>query len=518
MSDCVSVCFLRLRTASVWSGLVPVAAGLALTVCGLSSAHAGGFEIPANGTEALGRGGAFTAKADTPLALEYNVAGLAQQRGTHALIDNNLVFSRYRFAREGGDSYGAFPSVQADASRPFYAPWFGLTTDFGFFERFTFAFGIYGPSSIGQRTFPMFVTDQNGMQRPGPTRYDIATTDLLIFFPTVAVGFRAHKMLDLGFSVQQASAQIKLASATYAPQSLPVFPDSAACTKQAEVAGCDSVTRFSGTSYDNYLLQLGALLHLGRSVDVGLNVRSAVNLGVHPMTIRGTVAATEPLYLQGAGIGAEKMDGEFTVWLPWVFRAGVRYGQKLGGVQLFDIELNAVYEAWSWLDGTDHYLTLKNPPPLVNRGEPLTLNLPHHYKDTIGLRLGGSLFMPMTAESGVTMRMGGFYDSSASADQDLRLDFDTLAKLGITAGLGFSMRGMELNAAYSYQHSLTRTVTSGELRIIDGTTGQPVRINDQVAPAINNGTYSGSTHVLSLGLLLRFDEWRAKKDSGSQGL
>jgi hypothetical protein len=45
-----------------------------------------------------------------------------------------------------------------------------------------------------------------------------------------------------------------------------------------------------------------------------------------------------------------------------------------------------------------------------------------------------------------------------------------------------------------------------------------VRINDQVAPAINNGTYSGSTHVLSLGLLLRFDEWRAKKDSGSQGL
>jgi hypothetical protein len=80
------------------------------------------------------------------------------------------------------------------------------------------------------------------------------------------------------------------------------------------------------------------------------------------------------------------------------------------------------------------------------------------------------------------------------------------------------MRGMELNAAYSYQHSLTRTVTSGELRIIDGTTGQPVRINDQVAPAINNGTYSGSTHVLSLGLLLRFDEWRAKKDSGSQGL
>ena len=194
------------------------------------SAAAGGFEIPANGTEALGRGGAFSAKADSPLALEYNVAGLAQQRGTHALIDNNLAFSRYRFARDGGDSFGPFPAVQANATPPFYAPWFGLATDFGFFKRLTFAVGIYGPSSIGKRTFPMFVPTDSGKDRPGPARYDIATTDLLIFFPTLAVGVRASKYLDLGFSVQQASAQIKLASMTYAPQSLPIFPQSSPCS------------------------------------------------------------------------------------------------------------------------------------------------------------------------------------------------------------------------------------------------------------------------------------------------
>ncbi len=508
MSHRVCVCAKSLRIGSALLGLL--AAG------SVKPAFAGGFEIPANGTEALGRGGAFTAKADSLLALEYNVAGLAQQRGTHALIDNNLVFSSYRFAREGGDAFGPYPSVQADATPPFYAPWFGMATDFGYFKRLTVAVGIYGPSSIGKRTFPMFLTGSDGKQRPGPTRYDIATTDLLIFFPTLAVGFRAAKFLDLGFSVQQVSAQIKLASATYAPQSLPVFPSSAACTKQAEVAGCDSVTRITGKSYDNYMLQLGALAHIGQSVDFGLNVRSAVNMGVNPLRIRGTVAATEPLYLQGAGIGAEKMDGEFTVWLPWVFRAGLRYGQKLAGKQLFDVEFNAIYEAWSWLEGTDHTLTLKNPPPLVNRGEPLAITLPHHYKDTIGLRLGGSLFIPLTTEAGVTMRMGGFYDSSASADEDLRLDFDTLAKLGITSGLGFSMRGVEFNVAYAYQHSLPRTVTNGELRIIDGTTGQPVRIDNQVAPAINNGTYSGSTHVASIGLTLRFDEWRHARDTSSQ--
>lgn len=482
------------------------------------SAAAGGFEIPANGTEALGRGGAFSAKADSPLALEYNVAGLAQQRGTHALIDNNLAFSRYRFARDGGDSFGPFPAVQANATPPFYAPWFGLATDFGFFKRLTFAVGIYGPSSIGKRTFPMFVPTDSGKDRPGPARYDIATTDLSIFFPTLAVGVRASKYLDLGFSVQQASAQIKLASMTYAPQSLPIFPQSSACSMQAEVAGCDSLTRITGSSYDNYLLQLGALAHLGKSVDLGFNVRSASNLGIRPIVVRGTVSATEPLYLQGAGIGAEKMDGEFTINLPWVFRGGVRYGQKLGGTQLFDIELDAIYEAWSWLDGTDHQLTLKNPPPLVNKGQPVQITLPHHYRDTIGLRLGGSLYMPLAADAGVTMRMGGFYDSSASNDADLRLDFDTLEKLGICAGLGFSLRGVEVNFAYSYQHSLPRTVSNGQLSVIDGTTGQPVQVGGMSTPAINNGTYSGSTHIASIGLTLRFDEWRPSYKSSSEGL
>ena len=109
--------------------------------------------------------------------------------------------------------------------------------------------------------------------------------------------------------------------------------------------------------------------------------------------------------MQGAGIGAEKMDGEFTINLPWVFRGGVRYGQKLGGTQLFDIELDAIYEAWSWLDGTDHQLTLKIRRRSSTKGSASQITLPHHYRDTIGLRLGGSLYMPLAADAGVTMRM-----------------------------------------------------------------------------------------------------------------
>src|SRR6185369_8597989 len=64
-------------------------------------AFAGGLEFPGTGTEPLGRGAAFTAKADDPTAVEYNVAGLARQRGTRLLFDANLVFSSFDFQRAG---------------------------------------------------------------------------------------------------------------------------------------------------------------------------------------------------------------------------------------------------------------------------------------------------------------------------------------------------------------------------------------------------------------------------------
>ena len=43
------------------------------------AARAGGFDIPDLGTEPLGRGGAFVAKADSPIAIYYNVAGMARR-------------------------------------------------------------------------------------------------------------------------------------------------------------------------------------------------------------------------------------------------------------------------------------------------------------------------------------------------------------------------------------------------------------------------------------------------------
>src|SRR5262245_46170633 len=163
-----------------------------LIVCSSSVAWAGGFELPGNGTEALGRGAAFTAKADDATAMEYNVAGLARQRGTQLLINANMLFHGYEFQRAGNYpvetpqagmmanpwSGQPFPTVKNSVGA-FFAPELGITTDFGKLDRWTFGFSVFGPSSVGQRDFGQKVS-VSGMSWPSPARYDIVKTNLLI--------------------------------------------------------------------------------------------------------------------------------------------------------------------------------------------------------------------------------------------------------------------------------------------------------------------------------------------------
>src|SRR5688572_21305778 len=157
-----------------WMGIaIVIAIGLRANV-----AHAGGFEIPDNGTEALGRGGAFTAKADDPTAIHHNVAGLAQQRGTRVLVNTNVSRSSMTFQREG--SYADDPNNPAtpwggqrypavsNEGRPVVLPFVAATTDLGL-DWMTFAIGTYAPpaSAFAGRYFPLSV---NGA--PSPARYD----------------------------------------------------------------------------------------------------------------------------------------------------------------------------------------------------------------------------------------------------------------------------------------------------------------------------------------------------------
>ncbi|HZS38816.1 MAG TPA: outer membrane protein transport protein [Polyangia bacterium] len=472
-----------------------------------SVAFAGGFETPDNGAEALARGGAWTAKADSPLAQEYNVAGLARLRGTRVELGANILFNVYDFTRSGaypgtaGDPntpYAgmAYPKV-GNQGPPFFAPLFAASSDFGYFDRWTFGLAIFGPSSVGNRSFPAALTGtpQGGLL-PSPQRYDITDSNLLIFYPTLSAAVRVTRWLDIGLALHLVYGSFDLANVAIA--------DLGGCGHGNEFPPCDARNHLSLTGFT----ATGALGVMARPIEqlqLGLNVRGPVYLDAS-----GTVDSPGSKMLNPTG-NSPPLTGpasSFKTTLPWVVRFGARW--RFLGRDKFehgDIELDAIYEGWGSVQGDGIHLTVDSIGPLSG----FSTVLLHHYQDTFGIRLGGAFNLRLP-QGVLSFRAGGYYDSNATRYKDTRLDFDTMAKWAGTVGLGYTIRGVTINLAYAFVWEPDRNVSNGDLQPLNGINGTSTSSTDgHPYPAVNNGLYHAQTQIMSFALLIHFDELLKKK-------
>ncbi|HEY2743579.1 MAG TPA: outer membrane protein transport protein [Polyangia bacterium] len=457
--------------------------------------YAGGLEIPDNGTEALGRGGAFTAKADDATALEYNVAGLARQRGTRVLFDGNIVLSTLDFTRAGNypDAPSAttpwggqpFPTVH-NTGGPFFAPFVGISSDLGL-DRWTFAVGVFGPSSVGNRTYPLSV---GGL--PSPARYDLVQALPLVVLPTAAAAVRATRWLDIGIALHVAVAKFDLTSVSFTDISKGVCPN-------VEYQPCDSTNHLTTTGA-TATAALGLMIHPVPFWSIGANVRGPVYLNTS-----GTVAATAP---SAVPMQIASEPATFSTNLPWTVRLGTRLMKlRQDGFEVADVEVDGTWENWSGAQGDGPKVNI----PELSIFSDIHPTIVHHYQDTFSVRLGGAYNIALPAGV-LSLRLGGYYDSSATAPKDTRLDFDTLSKLAVTGGLGYSVHGFTINAAYAYVYEFDRTVTNGDIAPVNGAAnGASVDDQGNPLPAVNNGKYHGRTQIISIGLTLRFDELVGRK-------
>ena len=468
---------------------------IAALVAATRVVYAGGLEIPDNGTEALGRGGAFTAKADDATALQYNVAGLARQRGTRLLLDGNIMLSTLDFQRSGvypdapsgATPWGGqpFPSVR-NTGGPFFAPFVGISSDFGL-DRWTFAVGVFGPSSVGNRTYPLSV---GGL--PSPARYDVVQALPLVVLPTAAVAVRAARWLDIGLALHVAVGKLDLTSVSFTDISKGVCPN-------AEYQPCDSTNHLTTTGA-TATAALGLMLHPLPWWAIGANVRGPVYLNTS-----GSVQATAP-----AAVPMDIAPGTatFSTNLPWVVRLGTRLVKlHSDGFEVADLEFDATWENWSAAQGDGPKVNI----PELSIFSDIHPTIVHNYHDTFSLRLGGAYNAALPAGV-LSIRAGLYYDSPATSPKDTRLDFDTLPKLAATVGLGYAVHGFTINVAYAYVHDFDRTVTDGDIAPVNGAAhGESIDDAGNPLPAVNNGKYHGETHILSIGLTARFDELVGRK-------
>jgi len=477
-----------------------------VSVAGLRTerAHAGGFEAPGIGTEAMGRGGAFTAKADDGSALEYNIAGFARQRGTRLLLDLKLVINTYSFQRAGSypvenDAGGnplpwsgqAYPGVSSSGLGA--VPVLAISTDFGYFDRWTFAIGLTTPSaSDASRAFP---TTVNG-NWPAPQRYDVTHVNLLVVYPMLAAAVRVTKWLDIGLALQMVYGHFDLEATAFA--------DLGSACAGPQSSGCDSVLGIK-TSGFAATGALGLMFHPLEQLHIGLHVRGPMGINSS-----GGLTATPPAVLPAPldpGTPENPAKATLPFHLPWVVRVGLRYAVMRNGREAGDIEIDGTYEAWKQAQGTGDTLET----PLLGFFTDIKAQLLHHYKDTGSVRIGGAWNVYFNNDSRLTLRAGWFYDSSATETAYTRVDFDTLAKVGVALGLGYKIRGVTINAGYTFITSPGRIVTEGRQQVINGINGSTQASNGDPNPVFNNGEYKSTTHLLMLGLNFAFDELMRKK-------
>lgn len=256
----------------------------------------------APGAEALGRGGAFAAKADSPLALEYNVAGLAQLRGTQVLIDTSLFLpTESTWCKEWN----------REAVRPCYGGLFAVSTDFGVLRRWTLTAGLRVPEYV--TAYGLF-TNLSSTQDPGAALIPFRWPPALFLSPSLSVSVLAHRRVALGLTLEDAMA-IALSACPYGAQGASAEP----CTGPSQ----------QERSLMNPVVQLGLLTRLGTErslVTLGLSARSAPNLGLRPVLSNPSVD------------------------LPWTVRAGVRYLRQTDRGSSADLELDGVAQAWTPID------------------------------------------------------------------------------------------------------------------------------------------------------------------------
>ncbi len=466
-------------------------------------AGAGGFELPDNGSEALGRGGAFTAKADDPTAIEYNPAGLAVQRGTRVLLDGHFIVSSYRFQRYGvypddpknpATPWGGspFPKVQ-DASGPFFAPFIAASTDFGTFDWMTFAVGVFGPSGVGSRTYPLGVQGA-----PAASRYDVVQSNSVIAFPTAAVGVKVFDGLELGAGLHFVYGQFALTSTSF----VDLGDGAAGPCNNDEYQPCDSVSRLdlTGTSWAG---SFGAMAHPSKTSSLGLSART-------PISIQATGTATVLQSPLGQPIPAQG-HATFETDLPWVIRAGIRQTfLEKDGFELGDVELDGTYETWGTAQAGGPVIHIDHLGPTGPAFDDINVQVAHRYNDTFSIRAGGA-YNVRTSIGPVALRMGAYYDKSATSDHPgyTRLDFDTLDKIAGTVGIGLHWGGLQFNLSYAEVFEPDRNVTpgSGQIRPIDGAAhGNPVDSEGALLPAVNEGQYQGHTEIVSFGVVATLDE------------
>ncbi|MCC6558079.1 MAG: outer membrane protein transport protein [Polyangiaceae bacterium] len=512
-----------------------------MTAAGAARASSG-LESPDVGVPQLGRGGAWVARADDPLAAYMNPGTLATQAtGVHLGV--HLMFAESCYARKGPGGAPVPPSASSSDLIPAPGapggPDAEVCTEGGVFpnpqlaaslrvlDDLAIGLAVLGPHGVGTQEWPESVpyTSQLGgdTTQPAPQRYLVVTQDSVIIQPTLSVSYAFTPDLSAGAGFVWGVASIDVVNFSEGTSS-----EGGDDFNQHQ----DLRSRVQAKDYFIPGFVLGGLWSPSDRVDMGAwfkwqdAVRATADLRIESRywTPAGTKNEDPcPGEPSDCNITDEKEAGTLKLQIPMEAKLGVRYhhprargprpGSTLGAPEgaarrvrdplsedLFDIELDLTWANNSAVDTIEVRFKKGLPVRGTDVGfVPTNADVPHEWKDVIGVRLGGDF---VALPGLLALRAGGFFETKGQEDEYLNLDFAAVGwKLGVGGGATVRVGPVDVSAAF--QHTFYGAIDNGGDGAIKAVSGD-LSTNNRSVQSVNGGRLESSLTEFGLSGTVRF--------------
>lgn len=480
-------------------------AGFALTLPLLiagGEAWASGLEIPEQGARSVARGGAFSARADDASAGIHSPGALVKLDGLNLLYSHNLVwhfatFTRAESALPPTDTYeGQDPLAPVENETPFFGLGASFAAAYGV-DDWTFGVSVYGPNSTGHVQYPV----------TGGQRYMLTELDSLMLFYGASVAWGTEDF-GVGATFQAASLPRMRYSLVADGVTAPVPGD--------DEAAVDSLSPYASSWDVEATLNLKDDFAPTGILGVWWRPTPAIEIALSGRVVPVIFEAEGDIELANVPGQSPFTDAQLEVPgnrakleipLPPTARLGVRYVHDGGGYELFDVELDVVYEAYSIIDAFDADL---EGSILLAGGAPVQdVSIAKRWRDTFSVRLGGTW---AAVPDRLKLSLGGYFEQGASHPHYTHLDFITVDRLGAAGGvelrLWSSDEGGALDLIIAYAHTFQE---DREVAEVDGKVIQqrpiaqcPADCGDYTGVVANAGTFESSFDLLSFAISASF--------------
>ena len=507
--------------------LAGVASALALALS--NEAHASnGLDSPDVGVAQVGRGGAWVARADDPMAVYMNPAAMSfQANGVH--LGAHLMIQSSCFTRvdENGESISPGNAVpgpgeengpEASQCTTGVFPNPQLAAVFRPMDRLAIGVAIVAPHAVGNVDWGESVEFDflgNSRTQPAPGRYLLAGQNSILLFPTVSVSYAViPDELSVGAGFTWGIANAELSTFTEATSG------SAEDDFTRDVKATLNITDAFVPGF-----VLGANWRATKNFDLGawfrwsdaFSARTALKLESGYWLAGGTkndqpCTPTDP----GCNLTDIADAGSFRLASPAEAKLGMRYHHPLKGSDhpswsvrrdyvrdplsddLFDFEVDLTWAHNSQVKAVE----IQFDPGIPVKGTPGTVpedgDIPHNWKDVLGVRFGGDFTI---LPNFLAARAGGFFEGKGQDDEYLNLDFHMGWKAGVSAG--GTVRLGPVDVSMAYQHTFYGTLDNGGKGKVRALSGD-LSTGSRSQQAVNGGSLESQLNELALGGTLRF--------------